>query len=72
VEEVQEKALKFMFAQDREGEGEVSMRDIEANTGCDGLDMGDLLHRGFVQPVNGIATWELTSIGRDYVENYLS
>lgn len=61
-----------MFERDQGGEGEVSLVEIEEQTGCNGLDMGDLLAKGYVQPVKGIESWELTSIGRDYAENYLS
>lgn len=72
LEDAQKAALKLMYERDLEGEGEVPLREIEAETGCDGMAMGDLLHRGYVQPVFGVETWELTSIGKDFASNYIS
>lgn len=72
MEDEQKAALKLLYERDHQGEGEVPLTLIESHTGCNGLAMGDLLHKGYVVPVRGIEIWEITAIGKDFVENYLT
>lgn len=56
----QEKALKLMASNPYKS---YPLADIERDTGCNGLAMGDLLYRGYVIPVKGITDWKITPRG---------
>lgn len=56
----QEKALKLMASNPYKA---YPLHEIERETGCNGLAMGDLLYRGYVTPVKGITDWKITPKG---------
>lgn len=60
MELAQKKALKMMASNPYKT---YSLVEIERDTGCDGLAMGDLLYKGYVVPSRGIADWKITPHG---------
>lgn len=68
MEHEQEKALKLMVQDPHKTH---TLVDIELATGCDGLAMGDLLHKGYVIPTKGITHWKITMAGTRAVRSHL-
>ena len=71
VEKEQEAALKLMAERHTAGTPEVTQQEITEKTGCIGIAMGDLLAKGYVEPVRGVTSWKIALMGLDFADNYL-